>query len=193
MSRFIRKLSSKYDFLTLELEETEEKFDQYVKEWTGLFGKYLSQKEQVIYVNEETGEISNEIPDESKKDKEKPSSKIKRLFKKLSLKAHPDKGGSEEEFNKLQNYYSNNDLLGLLLASSDYDVEIEIDEEDEDLLEKSCNKLEEKIDSFQKTLAWAYFTGNKKTKLNIIKALEKDLKLEIDKSDYPEELLDLVK
>jgi len=41
MSRFLKKLTHKYEFLKLELEEVKEEGDDYQTRWGQLFGKYF--------------------------------------------------------------------------------------------------------------------------------------------------------
>ena len=64
MSRYLKKISYKYEFLKLELEETEEELDSYLSEWNKHFGKYFVQKESEMWVNEETGELRKDLPED---------------------------------------------------------------------------------------------------------------------------------
>ena len=61
-----------------------------------------------------------------KESRERPD-KIKRLYKKLASQLHPDKGGSDDDFQRLNESYHKNDLIDLLTAG-DYGLEYEIDE-----------------------------------------------------------------
>ena len=82
MSRYLKKISYKYEFLKLELEETEEELDSYLSEWNKHFGKYFIQKESEMWVNEETGELRKDLPEEDlekPKKKQKPE-KLKKLY-----------------------------------------------------------------------------------------------------------------
>ena len=99
MSRLLKKLSFKYEFLQLELEETEENADEYLTEFNKYFGKYFIDQQAEKWINEETGEIRDKPPgEEEKKKREAKHPKLKKLYKKLSTYMHPDKGGSDDDF-----------------------------------------------------------------------------------------------
>ena len=66
MSRFLKKLTHKYEFLKLELEEVKEEGDDYQVKWGQLFGKYFVDKNSEFWVNEETGELRSEKPENEK-------------------------------------------------------------------------------------------------------------------------------
>jgi len=130
MSRSLKKLTHKYEYLKLELEELEEQSDEYTSEWSKLFGKYFIDRSKEMWLNEETGELRKEPPseeEESKKD-DKPE-KIKKLYRKLSTKLHPDKGGSAEVFSDLKQFYESKNLIELLKLASDYNIDYELDDE----------------------------------------------------------------
>ena len=57
MSRFLKKLTHKYEFLKLELEEVLEESEEYSLKWGQLFGKYFADKNSEFWLNEETGEL----------------------------------------------------------------------------------------------------------------------------------------
>ena len=71
MSRFLKKLTHKYEFLKLELEETVEESEGYSQKWAQLFGRYFAEKESEFWVNEDTGELRKDLPEEEKEKKSK--------------------------------------------------------------------------------------------------------------------------
>ena len=100
MEKHIQKISHKYEFLKLELEERQEVLDEYLVKWNSIVGKYFLDKQKVMYIDEETGEIRQDIPE---KDSESPAApKLKKLYRKLSTYAHPDKGGNTKDFAELK-------------------------------------------------------------------------------------------
>ena len=190
MSRFLKKLTHKYEFLKLELEETEELLEEYSSEWGRLFGKYFVDKNSEMWVNEETGEIRKEKPEDDDIEsppKEIKPDKLKKLYKKLSTYTHPDKGGDPEDFNTIKQLYDDEDIIELIKYAGLYQIDFDIEEEDQQLIEKSCTKIQSKIETQKSTMAWVYFTGNKQVKLTVLKNLELQLKTKID---IPEDLLD---
>ena len=194
MSRYLKKISHKYEFLKLELEETEEELESYLSEWSKLFGKYFVQKESEMWVNEETGEMRKDPPGEEEKKpikKQKPE-KLKKLYKKLSTFTHPDKGGKVDDFNAVKEAYQKENLLELLKFAGLYDLDFELEEEDETLVNKTFTNIQEEIQGHKGSMAWAFGTGDKAKKLAVIKMLEHKLGIEIKKEDYPKELLDLI-
>lgn len=101
-----------------------------------------------------------DIVENNMKDKDKvDTSDIKKLYKKLSLKTHPDKGGNKDIFKEVALAFKDNDLLKLILLSLKYDIDINDIEISTDSLEKSILNIKEKINNFKRTLAWNWATG----------------------------------
>ena len=180
MSRILKKYSHKYEFLKLELEEIQEQFDEYEIEWRQVFGKYFNNIQTEVWMNEETGEIRNTPPNGKGDKKEKKNDKVKKLYRKASTKAHPDKGGNLEDFNEIKKCYDNNDLLGLLSYASQNSIDFEISDDDTDMLDKSCLGLQNKIQSLKSSLVWHFFTGDKRKKIGVIHQLEQQYDVKID-------------
>src|SRR6056300_929235 len=188
MSRFLKKLSHKYEFLKLELEEVEEEAESYLKEWSVLFGKYFVDKNAEMWINQETGEIRKDLPEEEKEAKKlDPPQKLKKLYRSLSARLHPDKGGTASDFSELKQLYDSENLLELLKLAGTFNVDYTLDDDDEALIEKSCENIGKKIDNTKKTLAWIYFTVNKNKKLAVIKSLELEHGIKIPEKELPEE------
>jgi hypothetical protein len=194
MSKALQKLTHKYEFLKLELEETEDELATYLSKWNKYFGKYFADKNAEMWVNEETGEMRKEPPGgelttNQKSRKTKPA-KLKKLYKHLSKYIHPDKGGKQEDFKKMKQSYEEEDLLELLKFAGLYKIDFELEKDDELLIEKTCSNFQQQIENHKGSLAWAYFTGDKSKKLAVLQMLEKHLGKEIKKEDYPPELLE---
>ena len=49
MEKFIQKISHKYEFLKLELEERQDQLDGYLVKWNSVIGKYFLDKQKVMY------------------------------------------------------------------------------------------------------------------------------------------------
>lgn len=195
MSRALKKITHKYEFLKLELEEVEEELESYMQVWAKHFGKYFVQKNSEMWVNEETGEMRSTPPEEKaaeKQVKKKKPEKLKKLYKKLSTYTHPDKGGDVEDFNAVKKSYEEEDLLELLKFAGLYQIDFELDDEDELLVEKSCSSIQTKIETHKGSMAYAYGSGDIQKKLAVIEMLEQHLGIKIKKEDYPKELLDLI-
>ncbi len=174
MSRSIQKLSFKYEYLKLELEELDEIVSHRTKIFNSTFGEYFIDKSNEYWINEETGEIRKEPPREEKSTKKKSSpKKLKDLYKKLSTYTHPDKGGSTGEFQEIKESYENNDFLGLLKFASKYKLDIVADDDDVDLVNKSIDLLKEKIQKHKNSLAYNFFSENKIKRMAVVKEIER--------------------
>lgn len=189
MSRLLKKLSYKYEYLKLELEELEDQSEKYSLDWSKLFGKFFIDRGKEMWLNEETGELRKDLPDdEEEKVREVKPEKLKKLYRKLSTILHPDKGGSPETFNELKQFYESQNVIELFKLASDNNIDVELEEEDRELIENSCMDISKKIQNVQSTLSWLYFTGDKRKKLQVIQMVEHELGIQIPKEDYPEEL-----
>ena len=218
MNRKLKKYNLKYEYLKLELEDTEESFWEFVSDFENHFDKYYQKpkkgtptaEERSIWVNEETGEIRHESPqmsveeliEENKKaQREKEDKKVeklnelknrpdrlKRLYKKVAIATHPDKGGSEDEFQKVSNAFNDLDLATLLNFAGKYDVEYEVQDDDEDILVKNLKKLESKINERKSTLAWQWGAGNKSDRLDVVKTIKHQTGWEVEVNDLPDDL-----
>lgn len=188
----LKKFSYKYSFLKMDLEDTSSEAEKYIKEFNTFFGKYFVDKGQEVWINEETGEISREDPskEKDKKSKKHQPLKVKKLYRKLTTITHPDKGGDVEDFNKIKDAYNEGNLMELLIFAGKYGIEVEVTEEDETLLTKSCKKLEEQITNLRNSPAWNFYTGDKNTRFGILKMIEQQLGIKIPEEDYPDFLLD---
>jgi len=192
MTLNLKKFSYKYSFLKMDLEDTTTQAEKYIQEFNSFFGKYFVDQGQEVWINEETGEISTEDPLKAKKKKNKKQQpdKIKKLYRKLSTKTHPDKGGDVDDFNKVKEAYNDGNLMELLILAGRYDIKVDVTEEDETLLTKSCSNLEEQINGFKNSPAWNFYTGDKNKRYSILKMIEQQLGIEIPKEEYPDFLLE---
>ncbi len=182
MSRLLKKYSLKYQYLQLELEDTQEEYELQEVEWKEIFNEYFNNIKTEMWVNQETGEMRDKPPGEEGKKKPKDkSSKVKKLYRSASKIAHPDKGGSEEEFNNLKSCYESNDLIGLISYASEKDIPFEIEEEDKELLELSCKSVQGNIRKLRTSLIWNFFEGDDQMKTRVITQLELEQKIKKDR------------
>lgn len=190
MSRLLNKLSHKYQFLKLELEEISENAEEYLTEFNKHFGKYFIDKNTEMWINEETGEMRDKPPtEEDKKESKQKDPKLKKLYKKLSTYIHPDKGGTAEEFAELKEAYDKNDFFDLIRLATIHNIKIVLEQEDKEVAEKSILGIQKTIQNHTNTLAWHYCTGDVNKKIQVIKMIEAQLEIVIDPKNYPKELL----
>ncbi len=183
MARTLKKLSLQYQYLKLELEDIEEKMDQFQIDWSSRFGKYFVKEEVEMWENTETGERRDTLPKEDKPKKENKPEKLKKLYRSLSTQLHPDKGGSDEQFTDLKQAYENNDILELVNLAAENDIEVEIEEDDIELIKLSIKNLNKTILERKMTMIWQYYTGDENAKKIVIKKIESIAGKKIDSKD----------
>jgi len=196
----LKKYNLKHQYLKLEEEEIRDDLESYINDFEKRFNKYyqnpnpnLEKKE--VGVNEETGEDHTKKEAEKKIERElkleelknRPD-KLKKLYKKLASYTHPDKGGSNELFQKVNKSYESNNLMDLLNMAGLYELDYDVDDSDESILEKNLHEIEIEINRMKSTLAWAWGRGDTETKLNVLSEVEKQTGCKVDKKDLPLDL-----
>ena len=177
MDKTLAKISHKYEFLKLELEENQEQLDGYLDKWNSIVGKYLMDKQKVMWIDEETGEVRDDKPPKELQPEADP--RLRKLYKRLSKYAHPDKGGNVDDFNELKKAYEERDIIEIIKFAVKYNVKIKLVESDSKLIENKISSISNKINTIHQSLVWTYFNGDIPTKQAVIAELEKvhDIKL----------------
>lgn len=183
MAREIKKLSFQYQYLKLELEDVQEKMDQFQLDWSSRFGKYFVQGEVEMWENTETGERRDTLPEEDSPKKETKPDKLKKLYRALSTQLHPDKGGTAKQFTDLKEAYENDDILELVNLAAENNIEVEIDENDIELVKLSIKNLNKTISEKKMSMIWQYYTGDENAKKIVIKKIESIAGKKIDPND----------
>ena len=158
-----KKWIYKYKYLKAEFNEIEELTFNYTVEFNKLFD----------FKDKNSTPLSSE--DNSLKNfKTKKHPESKNLYKKLSKKLHPDKGGSETSFKELNKLYEEEDLLGMIIKAEESNIDIsnlKINKSEEEF-KSLCNSLEDKIKNTKSTLAWKWAETPDDQKPILIKFLE---------------------
>lgn len=181
MEKHIQKISHKYEFLKLELEERQEVLDGYLSKWNSVVGKYFLDKQKVMYINEETGEIRQDIPEKEPLPPADP--KLKKLYRKLSTFAHPDKGGNTEDFNILKTAYEERDIIAIIKFAVKYGVKVKLEKGDSEIIERKINSFNDKIQTIENSLIWQYFKGDLETKKLVIQELQNTHNIKLTEKD----------
>ena len=126
-----KRYLTQYDYLELELEETQYMFDKYNKQFLKEYYNVDEPSESKIVIpsesdieNMELGEIDTEI-----QEPEEPEDiQLKKLYRLLSLKTHPDKNNGSQEskeiFAEINKAYKEKNILKLFKFALQYKIEI---------------------------------------------------------------------
>ena len=181
-----KKYTYKYNYLKLELEDIQEQQDEYLKKWSKFFGPYLAKKPVEAWQNQETGEYSfeKEKPiDDTKLIKTTPKKEedknLKKIYKKLSIKIHPDKGGNQKDFIELKRFYEEGNLMGMLGIASDYNIDVVLDDVHLTYFDNSCSLLTKEMKNITQSIAWDFFTSVPSKRKVIAKIFSKQQDIEI--------------
>ena len=156
-----KKWIYKYKYLKCDFDETKELREEYIKDFNSKF-TFKDKKEDKVIIPKE-----DELEKPLKKQKNK---KIKELYKKLSKKLHPDKGGDEKDFNELNEFYESENILEMAIKAEELDLEIgNINEyfTDENFT-NLCLNLEEQTQFIKTTLAWRWAIATEEEKKSLI-------------------------
>jgi hypothetical protein len=164
-----KKWIYKYKYLKAEVDEVNEKMDKYTIEFNKLFtSKRAIEKEKQRQLDIVESVSSGSIEHEKKpKFSNLPG---KSLYKDLSKKLHPDKGGNEDEFIELSEMYESKDILGMYIKAEELGVKIDEDniKDIEQKFQESCNILAEQAEKPKSTAAWVWCNTPEDQKPRII-------------------------
>jgi hypothetical protein len=80
---------------------------------------------------------------------------LKKLYKMLSLKTHPDKnGGDQTLFIEVKQAYHDKNIFKLIIIATKLNVDISYISDAVELFEKSISEMQLKIENLKKTIAW---------------------------------------
>lgn len=185
-----KRLLLQLDAIQIELDEVELQASIYKEIFEEEFKKELEIQEEFLNIRkenaakiaeenepvlppEELDEIKDIDSDEENdiEEKEEKISYISKLFKKIARFLHPDKTNEkdekeklQEEYLKVQQYYEEDNLIGLLSKAKELNINIdEIPEEMIKIIEKNIETYREKINIIKRRAAWLWCTakGNK--------------------------------
>jgi hypothetical protein len=195
MSRKFKKLTLQYAYLQLEAEEVndictnvEAEIREYIKQhypehYDGFF-KSLPDNPGSNKVTE-NDQIEEEIPDlediehEIKK-KESKNKDLKKLYRKIAEKTHPDKIGDNslsQIFSDAARAYTDNDIAKMLEIAGQLNIEITgLGAESIALLNQNIHTLASEIHSKRNTAAWSWHSAgqNMEEKKRIIEFILKN-------------------
>lgn len=90
---------------------------------------------------------------------------LNKLYKKLSLKTHPDKhGGNNEKFIEVLNAYKSKNILKLIRLAKEFNIEYVLSDEIINYIEEDITKIESKIHELQHHVCWLWCNADEETK-----------------------------
>jgi hypothetical protein len=168
-----KRYLTQYDYLELELEETQYMFDKYNKQFLKEYYNVDEPSEPKIVIPSESdiehmdlGEIDAEIQEPEEPD----DIQLKKLYRLLSLKTHPDKNNGSQEskeiFAEINKAYKDKNILKLFKFALQYKIEINpiIIEKCTALFENSIKEMQDKIEHIKKTVAWNWGISSEEEK-----------------------------
>jgi hypothetical protein len=134
-----------------------------------------NQNNETVQTMIETASIAKKSPIDFKTHKRK--NQLKKIYKQLVKKLHPDVGGDEKEFKKVTTAMSENNFEKILDICDEHGILIKVDKEIIDLLERQISETKAKIDKQKSTYSWKLFSceENINCKNNLIKQFLKQL------------------
>lgn len=163
-----KKWIYKYKYLKAEVDEVKEKMDKYTIEFNKIF--ISREKFEKMKNNSDSAPIvekQNLTPKNINK-------QGKSIYKDLSKRLHPDKGGSEEEFIELSEMYESEDILGMYIKAEELGVEIDEShiENIEQKFQESCDTLTIRAEEPKSTAAWIWANTPEESKSQLIEQFE---------------------
>lgn len=134
----------------MEIEELQSEIDKLEKEWMSKYRKKITNSPRFVDNQEELQPEKDEQPKLDNKN-------LKPLYKKLSKKLHPDKGGDNDEFVKFKEEYEKGNYFGLTDLAIENDIELGENEIDIEDYIHQINQLEKQVKKLgENTFLWFY-------------------------------------
>ena len=169
---------NEYDLLQLKKLKAKQTFLESLHEEKN----YLFQSKAVPLFHKDSAEIiPNPEQQRYKNERKKPRKLVNDVFKKLSTKLHPDKGGDKELFQKANEAKENNNLSELLDIANEVNMKIEDDVTMIPILKEKNSIVETLIERIDKSLAWQWYHMDEKEKENAYPVFLEILKKELNK------------
>lgn len=182
----LKKLIYQYKFLNLELSDIREEHSELTTSFEALFSDIIGKQ---------TPETEEEII--SRATKPKPKTKrppenesVKKLYKDVAKKLHPDKGGDDDDFKELNRRYNDSDYLGLVEMAVENDIEVEVD--DDEVLLNSISKIETKIKHLKDTLPYVWKYGSDMDRRKVLLTMSMHLGVDIDLEELPADVKKMI-
>jgi hypothetical protein len=196
----IRKLLKELDFIETDFEYTTEVVNEADSSFMRSINDFLEKNPDIkeVYDKKITESIDNSIKDKIEKSetqvledleedkqekvnvddldipeqkKEEVSPKVKRLYREIVKKTHPDKI-KDKDLNdiyiKATDFYNNNDKVGIYKICTELGIDYDMDEDDESIISYKIESIRKKIDFLESTFTWKWFNTEDEEERNKI-------------------------
>lgn len=174
----LHKFLTQHQYLTSLLCETKYLFNKYNKKF---LEEYYEESELEDYKTKKQEEIDKKFEEDKSHtdekiegdDNQEDGSKnpiLSKLYKKLSLKTHPDKVPDQiEVFKRVSTAYKKNDMLTLIIIAYELKMDIiDIVEDQSDAVIENLNKnienIDKEINDLKHTVAWLWVNASDEEK-----------------------------
>jgi len=179
----IKKLLTEYDYLIIDEEIKIELVNEYLPKFTEEVNKFTnkiegkkeeegSNKEKQININNDEPkekEIKKVIEDDDLSEETK--NKIKKLFREIVKKTHPDKTKSEdliEIYIKAKDAYEANDILKLIHYANRLNISVELNDDEIKLFKDLIISKKEELTEIENSWLWKWYKADSEKEKDII-------------------------
>ena len=179
----IKKLLTEYDYLIIDEEIKIELVNEYLPKFTEEVNKFTnkiegrkeeegSNKEKQININNDEPkekEIKKVIEDDDLSEETK--NKIKKLFREIVKKTHPDKTKSEdliEIYIKAKDAYEANDILKLIHYANKLNISVELNDDEIKLFKDLITSKKEELTEIENSWLWKWYKADSEKEKDII-------------------------
>lgn len=192
MNKKLKKLLYQYKFLKMEFDDVKEEHSELAKDFELLFADIISKKEPQTEEDTIKTAIDNANTIKEKKPEVEENKSVKSLYKDVAKKLHPDKGGTEESFKKLNNLLQSSDFLGIVELAIDNNIDVDMNDGDIEVVSTSISKYGSKIAKIRETLPYVWEYGSDKDRMDVVLTLCKHIDVKLNPDDLSDEIKDLI-
>jgi hypothetical protein len=143
-----QKVRQKLRYLQLELMETKIIYKNSLAKFHQDFSQDISEvpKDEKVDTKDPYEEIQTDVSEDT----------MKKVYRKVAAKTHPDKGGNEEMFKVAAKANKNKDFGALLEMADELEIDFELTNELINEITKQCTAVVESITKIKMTTAWTW-------------------------------------
>ena len=169
LSRRLKKIALRSEMISIDEQEYDEIDSKYSQQFNKDFEeeqKFLSRKPK-IHILKIKDEEESSMPD-AKYSVDVPQTILKKIHRELIRIKHPDLNQTDEEhddFKKIQKAYEQKDVGLLIEFALKNNVDIELEDEHLDEIEKQLTEKEEELQRRKNTVRWMWCSSDKSADL----------------------------